>query len=665
MATYTTNLNLEKPDGEDQYSVSVFNANADKIDTFAGQVPARALTADKLTTGAKINGTNFKGDSDITLSVATTSVAGTVKPDNDSITVDENGVISSHMNSLHLHALKGYLDEGELLTDSEGLADVKEYAHSTFDRSKFTVIGSPVITADGIASGFSSSGNINSSSFITCDAGIDFTKKWEVSVKAHVGNSPAMTLLFFNNGVNNACFVTGTNDGNSANIRFKAVENSVETPVLNVQINTDYIFKVGWNLTKYYIRAIKIDDGTSNEQSVNSTTPIYNGVGGIKAIGVRYINQNWQWSGSFDLKQFSITVDGVEVFSGNKTGIDTIKPNDYTVVGTPTISTDGVATGFSGSNYLTTNAITSKDFKLQLPVNFGSNPFSSTIYFFFVLDTNNAEFFTLRCNSGNIQLTYKNTSNANVYWTIADNTFISANTNYLIEIETNGSNISTKVTNIDTDTSVTNSASNFNSANYSNIGLIQFGKGFTYGSIDLNGVEIDDVYGDLIYQPCLKIPYTLSKTGSKIVNSIYRTRVKSMYEQEGYAPYYTLSDSDFTLPMGEVYGMMINKSTPYIVETYINGDSWYRVWSDGWCEQGGGALITDGYGPVTLMKNYRDVSYTVLTTYYHGSGVQPFETADIVAIDSMTNSSFRILGSTNSDTPLSGAAMWTTKGYIR
>ncbi|MEE1043744.1 MAG: hypothetical protein UH854_07240, partial [Clostridia bacterium] len=38
-----------------------------------------------------------------------------------------------------LHALKGYKDTGEILTDAEGLADVTKYAHSTFDLSKFTV----------------------------------------------------------------------------------------------------------------------------------------------------------------------------------------------------------------------------------------------------------------------------------------------------------------------------------------------------------------------------------------------------------------------------------------------------------------------------------------------------------------------------------------------
>ena len=30
-----------------------------------------------------------------------------------------------------------------------------------------------------------------------------------------------------------------------------------------------------------------------------------------------------------------------------------------------------------------------------------------------------------------------------------------------------------------------------------------------------------------------------------------------------------------------------NDTKPYITEVYQNGNSWYRVWSDNWCEQGG------------------------------------------------------------------------------
>lgn len=50
-----------------------------------------------------------------------------------------------------------------------------------------------------------------------------------------------------------------------------------------------------------------------------------------------------------------------------------------------------------------------------------------------------------------------------------------------------------------------------------------------------------------------------------------------------------------------------------VVETYENGTSWYRVWSDGWCEQGQSNHTGNGTGTVTisLLKPYKNTNYTV------------------------------------------------------
>ena len=53
--------------------------------------------------------------------------------------------------------------------------------------------------------------------------------------------------------------------------------------------------------------------------------------------------------------------------------------------------------------------------------------------------------------------------------------------------------------------------------------------------------------------------------------------------------------------------------TSYIIETYRNGTSWYRVWSDGWKEQGGLSESGDGR-VVTLLKSFQDTNYTILLT---------------------------------------------------
>ena len=56
---------------------------------------------------------------------------------------------------------------------------------------------------------------------------------------------------------------------------------------------------------------------------------------------------------------------------------------------------------------------------------------------------------------------------------------------------------------------------------------------------------------------------------------------------------------------------------PVIVQSYRNGLSWYRIWSDGWCEQGG-RFKTDsgsaGYKDVNLLIAMADTNFDVYIT---------------------------------------------------
>ena len=53
----------------------------------------------------------------------------------------------------------------------------------------------------------------------------------------------------------------------------------------------------------------------------------------------------------------------------------------------------------------------------------------------------------------------------------------------------------------------------------------------------------------------------------------------------------------------------------YVKQTYINGTSWYRVWSDGWIEQGGRAV---SFNTVTLPKTFKNTNYTLLMQIISG-----------------------------------------------
>lgn len=98
-----------------------------------------------------------------------------------------------------------------------------------------------------------------------------------------------------------------------------------------------------------------------------------------------------------------------------------------------------------------------------------------------------------------------------------------------------------------------------------------------------------------------------------------------------------------------------------IVETYVNGTSWYRVYSDGWCEQGGRFQSNDATNTtVTFLKPYKDTNYTPIVGHMLGSaGASTYWNW---AIYSMTNSTMVIHNATDGNT---NSCVWQACGYIR
>ena len=58
----------------------------------------------------------------------------------------------------------------------------------------------------------------------------------------------------------------------------------------------------------------------------------------------------------------------------------------------------------------------------------------------------------------------------------------------------------------------------------------------------------------------------------------------------------------------------------WVVQNYVSGTSWYRVWSDGWIEQGGAATIGTGATTITFLKSFSNASYTFTCTPISGDG---------------------------------------------
>ena len=93
-----------------------------------------------------------------------------------------------------------------------------------------------------------------------------------------------------------------------------------------------------------------------------------------------------------------------------------------------------------------------------------------------------------------------------------------------------------------------------------------------------------------------------------------------------------------------------------VVETYQNAGSWYRVYSDGWCEQGGdfGAAFSSWTAKtVTFLKPFRDTHYFVVPVTGHTSYT------DNPSINVKTTTSFSCIPYNST-----GNANWYACGYI-
>ena len=83
----------------------------------------------------------------------------------------------------------------------------------------------------------------------------------------------------------------------------------------------------------------------------------------------------------------------------------------------------------------------------------------------------------------------------------------------------------------------------------------------------------------------------------------------------------------------------------WAVETETYSDefgNWYRVYPDGWCEQGGVGAV----GTINLLKPYKDTNYTVI--------IAPFSSTHAY-ISATNTTAFTLAGA---------GCRWEAKGYI-
>ncbi len=477
------------------------------------------------------------------------------------------------------------LTTGNVSNNSEIYNNTIDKLHTTFDKSKFTYTRNPIVTDDGIVSGFGNTTNVSPIVWISSIINFNAASSWKVK-GSFITNSAVMNadptyvnrMIEFTHDfwygitvyVSDGKFYAQVQDSNLTNLLPK-------TDFYNntVIVDTKYFFSLEFTGTTYIVKCGTSYNNLIEVYKTNTTTKV---TGGLATQTIGSLNDgSGGYLGSIDLKYLTIELDGVEVFSGNKTGVDTIKPDNYTVVGTPTITSDGIASGFSGNyssgSYLTIPMldVTKKNYRIDCVLKGGNFIFGNSgnqTYRLAVITSGNPLKLTLFAGTG---------STWDVANTVMGNTTIDVNKTYKVSfVRENGSAYKVLLYDFETQIETTEISVTSNSdLASSSIPMYIGASGWTafYGSIDLNEFKIY-VDGNLIYQLCLKIPYTLTSSKDKIVDSYYIERVQDTYNQFGQALYYTIDEDNqtFTLPMGDIYGFLTNLQMQIgDVETLLQG----------------------------------------------------------------------------------------------
>lgn len=503
-----------------------------------------------------------------------------------------------------------YENNQKLMTNyRKGLDYIKSYYHSSYDSTKFSKVGSPLIDKNGIVYKFDKTNYFTTSS-ITGSGSTKYEINYRLNTPfslfsdsnytlpfsiANSGNKPwsinlyteAKKLLSFFSSTGFTTYSncgTLTEDITSVDIK---VKNDGTNFTIELYDQTGKMFSKKTSTTsgaEMPLESIVIKN--SHNMSVTIGQPIY----------------------TISLPHIWVVENGIEIFNGNQSGIDVRKEDDFTNVGGVTIDAKGIVSGITSGKYITKTLNLGKILKVyatfktpksgdvtsfsaiwQIRTNpnigleiTGSNVLvansagdQSAGGFAYEYDTWYDTIFTYNFETGEFKLQYKK----------------SINTSYTTKSGTNTYWTTATLDNIDVD-----------------FGTMNRYYYYTGGEIDLSSIRF---YNNetLIYQPCLRISYNYSKTGSKVVNILNNNKVFDLYEQFGQAPYYTMLSDGYILPLGEIYGFAGQAN---IIYTYVNGATMLRIWSDGYCEQKGEATANT---PITFVKKYRNDDYYLPIAY--------------------------------------------------
>lgn len=137
---------------------------------------------------------------------------------------------------------------------------------------------------------------------------------------------------------------------------------------------------------------------------------------------------------------------------------------------------------------------------------------------------------------------------------------------------------------------------------------------------------------------------------------------------EGYTKFRKIGyyNTDGNSNIENIYSYGVGNNVPQansvIIETYVNGSDWYRVYSDGWCEQGGNIPLSNT-NPITItfLKTYSTIPQVYIAFSHTSDTHSTGELAPTwITARNITLSDFKTYNSTYD----AYERVWRSCGYI-
>lgn len=212
-----------------------------------------------------------------------------------------------------LHLLDGSLLEGNGIYKSfYDFMGEKYHSNTTYNSDAFTVIGSPNITNDGIASGFSTTSNIKITTVPTTN---NYTVTGEFTTPASIDNTIPFSAGVTVSGALQILFSLRINTNNNQILLLARNSGGTTTTISNANItasgSTSYKYKVVVNGAdcSFYIDDVLV--GSINDFC--ELLPDFFIIGADR-------NNSLPFSGMINLKYFTIIENGEEIVNGEKVG---------------------------------------------------------------------------------------------------------------------------------------------------------------------------------------------------------------------------------------------------------------------------------------------------------------------------------------------------------